>query len=207
MRIFSSGVYLRRAADFTVRTKDLVSSVRSSAATALDGLRLDNTAPLYELLYLIQGAHPTSYLSGFSARSSVPLSLTTYTQDYSDALLRHGVHQSVEITGVERTPSGRALRRASGLLAPQSAAAVFKPAARAPCISNGLSLIATARSALIPNRSIQTRNGSGAGLVANTILVAYDNFEQVGLSHALKLPHDAVVSDVDTDSMSGRDEG
>ncbi len=77
--LFSSGVYLRRLAAFTVRTKDLVSSVRSSAATALAVSVWDIIAPLYEVLYLIQGAHPTSTLSAFSARSSVPLSLTTYT--------------------------------------------------------------------------------------------------------------------------------
>ena len=35
IRIFSSGVYLRRVAALTVRTKDLAASVRSSAATAL----------------------------------------------------------------------------------------------------------------------------------------------------------------------------
>ena len=35
MRIFSSGAYLRRVAAFTVRTKDLVSSLRLSAASVL----------------------------------------------------------------------------------------------------------------------------------------------------------------------------
>ena len=35
IRIFSSGVYLRRVAVLTLRTKDLVSSVRSSAPSAL----------------------------------------------------------------------------------------------------------------------------------------------------------------------------
>ena len=63
--IFSSGVYLRRVAALTLRTKDLVSSVRSSAPTALAVSVWDIFAPLYEVLYLIQGADPTSPL-GFS---------------------------------------------------------------------------------------------------------------------------------------------
>ena len=63
--IFSSGVYLRRLAAFTVRTKDLVSSVRSSAATPLAVSVWDIVAPLYEVLYPIQGDNLTSYLSGF----------------------------------------------------------------------------------------------------------------------------------------------
>ena len=79
MRIFSSGVYLRRAADFTVRTKDLVSSVRSSAATDLAVSVWDITAPLSEVIYLIQGALHTSNLSCFPTPFRVPFSLTTYS--------------------------------------------------------------------------------------------------------------------------------
>ena len=84
MRIFSSGVYLRRPADFTVRTKDLVSSVRSYAATALAVSVWDIVAPLYEVLYRLQGAYFSTYLSGYlsgiSASSLVPLPLTTYNK-------------------------------------------------------------------------------------------------------------------------------
>ena len=76
IRIFSSGVYLRRVAALTVRTKDLAASVRSSAAFFLFGTSL---APLSEVLYLIQGADLTSHLSGFSTPSVVPLSLTAYS--------------------------------------------------------------------------------------------------------------------------------
>ena len=46
--IFSSGVYLRRVAVLTLRTKDLVSSVRSSAPTALVVAVWDIIAPLSE---------------------------------------------------------------------------------------------------------------------------------------------------------------
>ena len=40
----------------------------------------DIIAPLYEVLYLIQGAHPTSTLSVFPTPSPVPLSLTIYNR-------------------------------------------------------------------------------------------------------------------------------
>ena len=45
-------------------------------------------APLSEVLYLIQGADPTSNLSGFSTLSLVPLSLTVYKVDTSLGGLR-----------------------------------------------------------------------------------------------------------------------
>ena len=79
IRIFSSGVYLRRVAVLTLRTKDLVSSVRSSAPSALGVSVWDIFAPLSEVLYLIQGADPTSDLSAFPTSFCVPLSLTIYT--------------------------------------------------------------------------------------------------------------------------------
>ena len=41
---------------------------------------LDISAPLSEVLYLIQGVNPTSTLSGFSTPSGVPFSLTTYSR-------------------------------------------------------------------------------------------------------------------------------
>ena len=53
MRTFSSAVYLRRVAVLTLRMKDLASSVRSSAATALPVYVWDISAPLSEVLYLI----------------------------------------------------------------------------------------------------------------------------------------------------------
>ena len=71
--VFSYGVYLRRVATFTVRTKDLVSSVRSSAATAWAVAVWLISAPLNEVIYLIKGANLTSKLSGFSALIPVPL--------------------------------------------------------------------------------------------------------------------------------------
>ena len=45
IRIFSSGVYLRRVAVFTVRTKDSVSRLRSCAAVALPVSVWDTSAP------------------------------------------------------------------------------------------------------------------------------------------------------------------
>ena len=48
-----------------MRTKDLVSSVRSSAATALAVSVWDISAPLSEVLYLIQGAAPHLISLGF----------------------------------------------------------------------------------------------------------------------------------------------
>ena len=50
IRIFPSGVYLRRVAVLTLRTKDLVSSVRSSAPSALGVSVWDIFAPLSEVL-------------------------------------------------------------------------------------------------------------------------------------------------------------
>ena len=51
----------------------------SPAATALAVSVWVISAPLSEVLYLIQGADLTSNLSGFSTPSSVPFSLTTYS--------------------------------------------------------------------------------------------------------------------------------
>ena len=82
MRILSSGVYLRRAADLTVRTKHLAACVRSSATIDLPASVWDISTPLSEVIYLIQGADPTSNLSGFSTPSGVPFSLTTYRYLY-----------------------------------------------------------------------------------------------------------------------------
>ena len=78
MRIFSSDVCLCRVTAFTLRTKDLASSLRSSSATALPVPVWDISAPLSEVLYLIQGACPTSNLSVFSTPCCVPLSLMAY---------------------------------------------------------------------------------------------------------------------------------
>ena len=66
IRIFSSDVCLYQVTAFTLRTKDFASSVRSSATTALPVSVWDIIAPLYEVIYLIQGALHTSNLSGFS---------------------------------------------------------------------------------------------------------------------------------------------
>ena len=71
MRIFSSGEYLRRLAAFTMRTKDLVSSVRSSATTALAVSVWDISAPLSEVLYLIQRDAPHLISLGFLLSHSV----------------------------------------------------------------------------------------------------------------------------------------
>ena len=60
MRIFSSGVCLRRAAVLTLQTKDLVSSVRSSAAWVFCDSVWDISAPLCEYSILTQGAPTTS---------------------------------------------------------------------------------------------------------------------------------------------------
>ena len=73
MRIFSSGVYFRRVAALTVRTKDLAASVRSSARLLY--LFLSGT---YQLLYLKYSTSSreltlTLHLSGFSTPSGVPL--------------------------------------------------------------------------------------------------------------------------------------
>ena len=51
MRIFSSGLYLRRVTDLTLRTKDLVSWLRSSAASALSLSGWDTSAPFVRQLY------------------------------------------------------------------------------------------------------------------------------------------------------------
>ena len=79
IRIFSSGVYLLQVAVLTLHTKDLASSVRSSAPSALGVSVWDIFAPLSEVLYLIQGADPTSNLSALPTSFCVPLSLTIYT--------------------------------------------------------------------------------------------------------------------------------
>ncbi len=60
MRIFSSGVYLRRVAVLTLLRKDLASSVRSSAASDLPVSGWDRFAPFCEYSTLTSGAHTTS---------------------------------------------------------------------------------------------------------------------------------------------------
>ena len=84
IRIFSSEVYLRRAAAFTVRTKDLVCSLRSSGRP-LRCLLLIGTHLLLSAgsSTLISGAHTTPRLSGFPTLIRVPLSLTVYTGWFS----------------------------------------------------------------------------------------------------------------------------
>ena len=62
-----------------MREKDLDASVRSSAPTAVPVSAWDISAPLSEVLYLIQGADRTSNLSGFSTLSVVLLLLTVYS--------------------------------------------------------------------------------------------------------------------------------
>ncbi len=83
MRIFSSAVYLRRAAVLTLRTKDLASSVRSSAATALVIYVWSISAPLVEVLHLIPGTYLTSNPSGFPTPYCVWFSLTVYASSNS----------------------------------------------------------------------------------------------------------------------------
>ena len=51
MRIFSPGVYLRRVAALTRLTKDLVCSLRSSAASALPICEWDTVCSFHEVLY------------------------------------------------------------------------------------------------------------------------------------------------------------
>ncbi len=71
-------LHLRLVAVLTVRTKDLASSVRSSAASALSVSGWDTSAPFCEYL-TFTGAHATFLLSGFLTPRSVPFSLTVYT--------------------------------------------------------------------------------------------------------------------------------
>ncbi len=78
-RIFSSAAHLHRVAVLTLQTKDLVSSVRSSAATAFAVSIWDISAPLSELRSLDEGANLTSKLAAISAPSGGPFSLTVYT--------------------------------------------------------------------------------------------------------------------------------
>ena len=80
IRIFSSGTYLRRVAALTRLTKDLVCSVRSSAASALPTCDWDTSAPFLGYSTLSPGAHTTFKLSGFQPFQCVPLSLTIYSR-------------------------------------------------------------------------------------------------------------------------------
>ena len=73
IRIFSSGVYLRRVAVFTVRTKDSVSRLRSCATVALPVSVWDTSAPFPGYSTLSPGAHSTSNLSGSSVPSGCPI--------------------------------------------------------------------------------------------------------------------------------------
>ena len=89
-RIFSSGVYLRRVAAFTVRTKDLVSSLRPWAASVLLSCDWDTSTPFCEYITLSSGAHATSTPSGLLTPNCVPLSLTVYTDDPQGIFLIEG---------------------------------------------------------------------------------------------------------------------
>ncbi len=60
-------------------TLEQAASVRSSAATALPVSAWDISAPLSEVLCLIQGANHSSKLLDFLYLNSVPLSLTVYS--------------------------------------------------------------------------------------------------------------------------------
>ena len=66
MRIFSSGVYLRRVSVLTRITKDLVSSVRSSAASALSESDWDTSAPFCGYLYPQSRSSHHLYILGCS---------------------------------------------------------------------------------------------------------------------------------------------
>ena len=87
-RIFSSGVYLRRVAALTRRTKDLVCSVRSSAASGLPTDDWVTSAPFSGNSTLCPGARTTLPLSDSPALRCVPFSLTIY--NYPSALYMIG---------------------------------------------------------------------------------------------------------------------
>ncbi len=72
-RIFSSGVYLRRVAAFTVRTKDLVSSLRCWAASALLSYDWDTLCSFHEVLYPRFGSSHHSQTLGFSTPLRCPI--------------------------------------------------------------------------------------------------------------------------------------
>ena len=61
MRIFTSGVYLRRVAALTLRTKDLVCSVRSSAASGFPTDDWVTPAPFPGTLPSVQEIAPFSF--------------------------------------------------------------------------------------------------------------------------------------------------
>ncbi|MDP6496094.1 MAG: hypothetical protein QGI09_11965, partial [Dehalococcoidia bacterium] len=65
--------YLRRVADLTLRTKDLVCSVRSSAASVLLTCDWDTSAPFLGYSTLNPGAHTTSKTLGFSTSPICPI--------------------------------------------------------------------------------------------------------------------------------------
>ena len=72
---------MRRVAAFTVRMRERVCSLRSSAAVALLLSDWDTSAPFCEYSTLTLGAHATSPLSGFLTPECVPLSLTVYSSN------------------------------------------------------------------------------------------------------------------------------
>ena len=73
IRIFSSGVYLRRVMDLTRRTKDLVSWLRSSAASALSVSDWDTSALFVRPLYPhFRSPHHLRSL-GFSSPQMCPI--------------------------------------------------------------------------------------------------------------------------------------
>ena len=63
-------------------------------ASAFPASVWDITAPLSEVLYLIQGADLTSNLSAFPTPSPVPLSLTIYSQRRVERPVAEGVDES-----------------------------------------------------------------------------------------------------------------
>ena len=106
MRIFSSGMYLRRVAALTRRTKDLASSVRSSAASVLSVSDWDTSAPFMRYSTLTLGAHTTLRLSGFRPLQCVPFSLTVYSSSWpAHGPLEEDPHHQRYRTGLPRGTS------------------------------------------------------------------------------------------------------
>ena len=98
-RIFSSGVYLRRVAAFTVRTKDLVSSLRCWAASALLSCDWDTVRSFHEVLYpRFRSSHHSQTL-GFSTSLRCPI--------FPDGLQRGPYVEPTSSGGVHGSRSGR----------------------------------------------------------------------------------------------------
>ena len=106
MRIFSSEVYLRHVADLTRRTKDLVCSARSSAASGLPTDDWVTPAPFSGNSTLCPGARTTLPLSGFPALRCVRFSLTVYKCDYKNVCaLFHDAVQCIDLERIFRYPT------------------------------------------------------------------------------------------------------